>query len=313
MFSGTVFESAFDNRTHRKLYSESWEEMVKLLTTLSERPGYKPVRGEFKKGSSLISPAVYEDGTTRSNTNVIKWGRWAALDIDDYDGSFEDAYEKYKNYEHVCYSTASSSLEHPKFRILFPLTSDINKEKIKHFWYALNKEFGEDGDPQTKDMSRMYYVPAQYPDAYNFFIHNKGEWIDVEKLLVKHKWVDRGVSFLDRLPDTVKKELLNRRKDQMTNTKVSWTTWDTCPFVNKKIVAEYKTISSTGWYHKMYQLMVSIAGNAVKRKYPITPGEIARICKEIDNETGGWYANRPLEKEAARAIEFVYSQSFHME
>ena len=53
--------------------------------------------------------------------------------------------------------------------------------------------------------------------------------------------------------------------------------------------------------------MVSIAGNAVKREYPITVHEVVQLCKELDMETGNWYDNRPLDKEAERAIEFVYS------
>ena len=55
--------------------------------------------------------------------------------------------------------------------------------------------------------------------------------------------------------------------------------------------------------------MVSIAANAIKKSYPITAHEIAELWKEIDNETGQWYDNRPLEKEADRAIEFVYQNA----
>ena len=55
--------------------------------------------------------------------------------------------------------------------------------------------------------------------------------------------------------------------------------------------------------------MVSIAGNAVRNKYPITVQEIASMCEGIDAETGNWYQNRPLNKEAERAIEFVYSNN----
>ena len=52
--------------------------------------------------------------------------------------------------------------------------------------------------------------------------------------------------------------------------------------------------------------MVAIAGNAIKNKYPISVAEISTMCRELDNETGGWYKNRPLDKEADRALEYVY-------
>ncbi len=55
----------------------------------------------------------------------------------------------------------------------------------------------------------------------------------------------------------------------------------------------------------MYSIMVSIAANAIKRKYPITPDEVSKLCIEIDQDTGGWYKNRPLVLEAARAIDYA--------
>ena len=76
--------------------------------------------------------------------------------------------------------------------------------------------------------------------------------------------------------------------------------------VNKKLVKEYNQISETGWYTKMYAIMVSIAGSAVRQKYNITAQEITTLCKEIDFENGNWYKSRPFDKEADRAIEFVY-------
>mgnify|MGYP001169527788 len=72
------------------------------------------------------------------------------------------------------------------------------------------------------------------------------------------------------------------------------------------MVTEYKMISNTGWYHKMYQIMVATAGNAIKNKYPITAQEITTLCRELDIDTGNWYKSRPMEKEADRALEYVY-------
>jgi hypothetical protein len=54
----------------------------------------------------------------------------------------------------------------------------------------------------------------------------------------------------------------------------------------------------------MFQIMVSISSRAMRAQYPITPEEVSKLCKEIDNDTGGWYKNRPLNLEAARAIDF---------
>jgi len=55
--------------------------------------------------------------------------------------------------------------------------------------------------------------------------------------------------------------------------------------------------------------MMSIAANAIRRKYPISPIEIESIVREIDNESGGWYKGRPMKLEAARAIDFALKSS----
>jgi hypothetical protein len=52
--------------------------------------------------------------------------------------------------------------------------------------------------------------------------------------------------------------------------------------------------------------MVAVAGTAVKNQYPITANEITNMCREFDMDTGNWYENRPMNKEADRALEYVY-------
>jgi plasmid maintenance system antidote protein VapI len=56
----------------------------------------------------------------------------------------------------------------------------------------------------------------------------------------------------------------------------------------------------------MYSIMVATAGNAIRKKYPITADEISQLCRQFDTDTGNWYKNRPLDKEADRALEYVY-------
>lgn len=306
MISLTLFKSIFDNKTHRTMQFDTLDSFEKLLYGLSKQPGYKPKKGEFKDGSPLICPASFQQNTTRANKNVVSWNGWAALDVDDYEKSFEETIEKFKSNYFICYSSASSTKEKPKFRIVLPYEGKIENEKIRHFWYALNHQFGSVGDAQTKDLCRMYYVPAQYPNAYNFIFTHKAPLLNPTELMEKHVYAESFRNkFNDKLPDHVKKQIEEYRKEQLTNTSVSWSTYHDCPFVNKQLVIEYRTIAEGGWYHKMYQIMVSIAAKAMKAQYPILPEQISQMCKEIDSETGGWYSGRPMELEAARAIEFA--------
>lgn len=304
MYSLTLFKNRYDNKTNKTMSFETWDEFVSLLFMLSEKP-------DTKATAPLISPAVYEDGTTRSNKNVKLWGKWAAIDVDDIDidanGLRETLIERFGHWDFVCYSTASSTVDRPKFRLVFNLMETVHKDLIAKFWYALNTEVGDIGDAQTKDLSRMYYVAAKYDGAYNFIFRNSGRPIDVDYLILKHPYKEKqGKTFLDRLPEDVQRTVVEHRKNSMNNTDFRWTSYHDCPFFPKRLAMEYRTISETGWYHKMFSIMVAIAGSAIKKGYPITAREIAELCKQLDNDTGNWYTNRPLEVEADRAVEYAY-------
>lgn len=304
MYSLTIFKNRYDNKTHKNMNFESWDEFVSLLYKLSEK-------SETKATAPLISPAIYEDGTTRSNKNVRMWGKWAAVDVDDIDipadKLVEILTERFGHWDFVCYSTASSTVDRPKFRLVFNLMEVVHKDQISKFWYALNTELDSIGDKQTKDLSRMYYVPANYDGAHNFIFHNAGDPVDIDYLVVKHPYKEReGKSFLERLPEEMQRAVIEHRKQSLNNTNITWTGYTDCPFFPKKLAMEYQTITSTGWYHKMFQIMVAIAGNAVKREYPITAKEIAKLCSEFDKDNGNWYDSRPLELEADSALEYIY-------
>ena len=297
----TIFDSIYDNKTNKRLDYNSFDEFESILYRLADQEKYKT-----KKEAPLISPAIYHDGTTRANGNVLGWGGFGIVDVDDYEGSIDEIHNKYSKYKYVCYSTASSTKEHPKFRLVFPLTEFVKADNIKHFWHALNKEIGDIADAQTKDLSRMYYVPSKYGNAYNFIFSHDGEVMDPTKLMESHPYVVPNESFFDKLPPAIKEGLIAHRKGQLNNTNFKWTGYRDCPFVNKRQIEEYKMISGTGWYYKMYQIMVSTAGNAMSKGYPISSKEIAWICRDLDNDTGGWYGKRDMEREAERAIEFVF-------
>ena len=154
----------------------------------------------------------------------------------------------------------------------------------------------------------MYYIPAEYADAYNFIFKNEGEWLNPDTLMLQYPRPEQANlnSFFDRLPEPMQKEIIEHRKSKLENTNIQWSNYRDCPFWPKKLASEYNTISNTGWYHKMYQIMVAIAGNAIKKKYPISADEISVLCREFDTDTGNWYKNRPMNKEADRALEYVY-------
>lgn len=318
MISFTVFSSIFDNNTSVKVDLEDFDKFEKSLYHLSTLKGYKAKKGErAPKGvtpSPLISPAVYKQDTTRANANVIKWAGWAAVDVDSLkiEGDLKDELSnRYGSWRYVCYSTASSTHDHPKFRLVFPLTRDVEASEIRHFWFALNTELESIGDRQTKDLSRMYYVPAQYPRAHNFIFSNSGSSIDPDTLMSKHEYRDPNSSYMDLLSSAMFKEAIDLRKNRLKDNGItySWTSYLDCPFVNQSLITSYKSIAysdGSGRYSMIYKIMSSIACNAVKKGYPINESEIVQLVLQLDRDTSNRYQKRPLMTEAIRAIEYAY-------
>lgn len=308
----TIFKNQFDNKTHRHMVLDDWDKFVNVLLKMYREKGEKG----GNNSSPLISPAVFEVDTTRSNKSTRYWGGWCCVDVDDHDFSSnvrvlnQQLHELFGQYDYVVYNTASSRDDHLKFRIVFRLDEHIDNDRIKAFWYALNTELGELGDPQTKDLARMYYVPAQYPNAESFFITNQGGSLNTSELIAKHPYHEKtGNTFLDRLPVEMQQAVIQHRKDSLNNTDFRWSSYRDCPFWPKRLGIEYQTINETGWYSGMYKIMLAIAGNAYAKGYPITATQIADMCREFDRETGSWYENRPLTVEADRALEYIYRNS----
>lgn len=314
MIEFTSFKSIFDNKTHRRYSYQDWDDFGRVLMKMSVIPGYKPKRGERipKHASPLISPAIFEKGTTRANQNVRYWSKWAGMDIDNYDGLMEDALQVFSPYSFYCYSTASSTKKNPKFRVVLNLTHEIKADRIKHFWYAINKEFNSIADPQTKDLSRMYYVPAKYPDAFNFIFSNRGKPVDPDVFMLRHDYVEEKKDMLSYMPEHIQKAVIQEKHDSLTNVDVTWTSYLDCPFVNKKMLKGYQDhayVDGTGRYAFFYSFMVNIASNAIRAKYPITPGEIASLARQVDAANGNRFKHRPMELEAERALEFIIRTS----
>lgn len=302
-YTVTIFKNLYDNDTSKKVEFETFDEVVETLFGLST------VDADKKSDRPLISMARYIDGSTRANANVVEWTSWCAVDVDSFKG--KDVHNELDfNFHYLCHSTASSTIEHPKFRLVVPLSRPVKSKEIAHFWYALNKTIGNVVDKQTKDKSRMFYVPAQYKDANNFIFRHDGEYLNVDDVLNAHEFVDvsESISFFDKLPKNFQEEVLKNRKSKLTKN-VTWNSYKDCPFVNRGIVSDFKAIAGidgSGRYSKLYSIMVSIASIAIDNGYPIEQYEIVQLIKEIDMDSTRKYQKRKLNVEASNAIQFAY-------
>ena len=322
-YTSTFFKNIFDNDASNSFTFSTWDKFETFLFDLSEKPAFKPKRGEAipkgKTSALLISPATYIENSTRANKNVVEW-TWCGVDVDQHDFDPNEDLQKQLvdrigDYYFIASSTSSSRVDHPKFRLIFPLKTAVPASKIKDFWYAINKVIGFVGDAQTKDLSRMFYVPGRYNDAHHFFIINKGQFIDPFALISNNPNKEKKPdNFFDRLPKEAQLLMIDYRKKQSgAMLEYAWNSYRDCPFVNKKVLNNFTNVASidnSGRYFNLYKIMVSIAGSAIDKKYPITPLQIVDIVNQIDLEHGARYQGwRDMQKEAEHAIEYAYTKS----
>lgn len=302
---------AYDNKTHRRMDFDSWSQFVNFLHMLSKRK----LKG--KQNAELISPAIYEPGSKRSNKTVLGWAGWAAVDVDGWEREGDPVSilrDKLGDWNFIIYSTASSTLDRPKFRVVFDLTRQVKADEIRRFWHAIQSAVDDQGDKQCKDLSRMYYVPADYEGAFNFFHINSGNPVDVDVLLAQFpsEPTRSAANFLDRLPEAWQQQIIQHRKSALDNTSYTWTTYRDCPFISKRMLDQWFTISGqdgSGRYRMVYKMMVSIANNAIKKQYPITADQLVDLILQIDADSSRKYQHRPLDVEANNALEYAYKHS----
>lgn len=304
MFELTIFKNIKDTSTEIRVSHKDWPEFVSMMYDLSKMPGSKG----GPNSTPLISPAVYKKGTTRANKNVEYWGSWACVDIDEYEGSFDELRERFPNFAYLCYSTASSKIEHPRFRLVFPLKVKVLPDKIKPFWFALNKECHGLVDGQTKDTARIFYAPADYPNAYNFIFHHDGEFIDPYLLMKKHPFssLNKIKSFTDLLPDKVQDSFTSYRRSKL-NKEYNWSSYKDCPFFPRDMGIDYMSnagVKGGGNYFRLYKIMVMTASNAISKGYPLTSRELLQLCRQLDADSGNHYKKRNMEPEVDRAIDY---------
>lgn len=152
-----VFEHAKDN--HPVRHDLSWESLAGRLCRYEERPN---------KDGRAWSPVTYRPGSTRGKENVEQVHA-LVLDIDHNDLPIE----LLGGLEYVAHTTFSHTEDDPRWRVVLPLTHPVEGEDWPEFWLRANAYFGGCVDPQTKDRSRIFYLPSCRPGAvHNARVHH---------------------------------------------------------------------------------------------------------------------------------------------
>jgi hypothetical protein len=151
-FIVSLFNNKFDNKPKEKLFAI--DNFIKHL----QCPDVRSV-----KDGLLWCPARYRNDH-RAKINVIELSI-LELDIDN-GATLAEALDPFKKlgYFTLYHTTFSHTQEHHKFRIIVPLSKPIPSDQFIYLYYWANKLVGKVVDPQSKDESRMFYLPSHQPN-----------------------------------------------------------------------------------------------------------------------------------------------------
>ena len=305
MLEFSYFPGFFSNQPQRCQLAD-WPTFISYMRSISEVEGYKPSADEYDKTQGLISSAIYaEDGMKRNNENVSAWD-FVLLDIDKGIDDAQKIVEKFKAFSYLIYSTANCTRNHLKIRVCIPLHKRAPKEVLKQLWFACNAWCDDLVDDQTKDLSRMHYIPARYTnkgsDYCHIFKENVGIDLNWEQLIAKYPMPPESDKYRIKNPLRDLKQKLFKNNHGTPSMDI---TSSDCPFVDKWMMDDYR-LTPAGAHHKaIYVFMLKICGKAEKIGYPLSVEELADMGKQMDDLDGGWYDQKKLLDSAKDAIEYA--------
>lgn len=176
----------------------TWREFIQRL---SEPNRTKETAVEYHKMSKRDQGAIKDVGGyvagklkegRRLDENVITRSM-ITLDADYAPADLWDDIEMLFGYAAVMYSTHSHSDDHPRYRLILPLTRDVAPDEYQAIARKIAQEIGIDYfDDTTYQSSRLMYWPSCSRDGrYVFRVSEDAPWIDPDEVLDSYEdWRD---------------------------------------------------------------------------------------------------------------------------
>ncbi len=116
--------------------------------------------GKFACPYFLVGAFV--DGVRRNS--AFLFASVVALDVEK-GPTTQQAHATFRRWVHVIYTTWSHRPGAHRFRVVIPLARDVNADEYKRLWALLAGMLAGGADPQTKDLARALFLPAERPDG----------------------------------------------------------------------------------------------------------------------------------------------------
>lgn len=171
----TTWAKLVERCSETKRTTESVSEYAKM--SRDEQSGIKDVGG-FVGG--------YLSGGTRKTANVM-WRSIATLDIDYGTLDFWDDFTMGFDFAAMIYSTHKHTKEHPRYRLVFPLSRQVRPDEYEPLCRKIAEKIGIDRfDDTTYQLARLFYYPSTSRDGDYFFDYQDGKACDVDSFLKEY-------------------------------------------------------------------------------------------------------------------------------
>ena len=149
---------------HIKHLADDWSELKQHLLIHTER--------DTKHDGALYSAVSYLPNTTRGNRNVTQVN---ALVIDLDGEALDNVLPKLDGLEWIAYTTWSHKEDDPHWHLVLPLAHPVSASQWISAWTEAHERLGLVGDPATKDVARIFYLPQHSSGADWRILHGDGE------------------------------------------------------------------------------------------------------------------------------------------
>jgi len=275
--------SHFTNTVSRdpSMVETDWPSFVAFMADYAVQP--RPATADEKKYQCpLVSPAVYAEGATRLNTNVLGFGGWYALDVDDGRVSVDQAIQIMEAIpsDFVIWTTTKSTVDAERYRIAFPLDRFVTAEEMRTFWHGAHHFFGGISDTQTKDPARIFNVPATWEGSdARFHSRAQGDVVSVDEMLtyapVQAPTAPVTVSTTDLA--RLRRALAGQGKMISTNDQIG-----SSKVVNSRLVDEYLALPKGAHHTGLYTFMAKVASRSLFLGFEIEPEQLVGYARQMD-------------------------------
>ena len=273
-------------------FTLEWNDLMALFAEQANT--IRPISDKEMFRLPALYPTVYADNSFRKiKENVIGYGAWTAVDID-HVMTLDELRQFYNTHilDGCIFTTTSHQKDDPRVRGVFLLSREIDPSEFDDFWYAINELFERKIDQQTKNINRIYYVPAKW-NVNSIFELVTGKPLDVDKLLNDYPNTNTNIAISN---DVVKSKIDKIREKLQSH----GTQWKHEIAITDSMISRFRSSREGG---RLFRLEVAIAKRALWMGHPITAADVESIALAFDRvATGKKRVNTSREAQHALAI-----------